>query len=252
MTTPTLSIGPLRPSTVRQIGSSVLTSTDDTGIEAVDAVVQMLRQEIGSMRDQIESLNNIITNVGIQVPMLIASGGNHQAGVVPDPGATAGALKFLREDATWSLLTIATLPQLSRSLAYKSAVQSIADSTHVALTFDTNVADVGGIHSTSVNPTRFTAVATGWHIAQAQIGFAGSAAGTIRQVGISVNGSFVVPVPIARNTPMAVGFQSIVQVAATLSLTAGDYVEFKAFQDSGGALNTYSDGTFGSLTFVSR
>jgi hypothetical protein len=31
------------------------------------------------------------------------SGAGHAAGIVPDPGATAGATRFLREDATWSV-----------------------------------------------------------------------------------------------------------------------------------------------------
>jgi len=36
-----------------------------------------------------------------QLPVMVASGGSHAAGIVPDPGATAGTTKFLREDATW-------------------------------------------------------------------------------------------------------------------------------------------------------
>lgn len=32
-----------------------------------------------------------------------ASGSSHAAGIVPDPGATQGAAKFLREDATWAV-----------------------------------------------------------------------------------------------------------------------------------------------------
>jgi hypothetical protein len=32
-----------------------------------------------------------------------ASGGSHAAGVVPDPGATTGATRYLREDATWAI-----------------------------------------------------------------------------------------------------------------------------------------------------
>ena len=31
-----------------------------------------------------------------------ASGGSHASGIVPDPGATAGSTKYLREDATWA------------------------------------------------------------------------------------------------------------------------------------------------------
>jgi hypothetical protein len=37
----------------------------------------------------------------VSVPILGASGASHQAGIAPDPGATAGATRFLREDATW-------------------------------------------------------------------------------------------------------------------------------------------------------
>lgn len=34
-------------------------------------------------------------------PVFIASGANHAVGYVPDPGATPGTTRFLREDATW-------------------------------------------------------------------------------------------------------------------------------------------------------
>ena len=39
-----------------------------------------------------------------EVPALGASGGSHQAGIAPDPGATAGTKKVLKENATWGLL----------------------------------------------------------------------------------------------------------------------------------------------------
>lgn len=37
-----------------------------------------------------------------QLPVMIASGPSHAAGIAPDPGSTAGSSKFLREDATWA------------------------------------------------------------------------------------------------------------------------------------------------------
>jgi hypothetical protein len=44
-----------------------------------------------------------ITTTGtIGVNTMVASGGAHASGVVPDPGAVAGTSKFLREDATWA------------------------------------------------------------------------------------------------------------------------------------------------------
>lgn len=35
------------------------------------------------------------------ISVFVASGGGHAVGVVPDPGASAGTSKYLREDATW-------------------------------------------------------------------------------------------------------------------------------------------------------
>jgi len=37
-----------------------------------------------------------------QLPVFQASGSGHAQGVVPDPGATAGTARFLREDGTWA------------------------------------------------------------------------------------------------------------------------------------------------------
>lgn len=36
-----------------------------------------------------------------RLPGMVASGASHAAGIVPDPGATAGTAKYLREDGTW-------------------------------------------------------------------------------------------------------------------------------------------------------
>lgn len=38
-----------------------------------------------------------------QLPVFQASGSGHAQGAVPDPGATAGATRFLREDGTWAV-----------------------------------------------------------------------------------------------------------------------------------------------------
>jgi hypothetical protein len=38
----------------------------------------------------------------------VASGASHASGLVPDPGASAGTTRFLREDATWQLISLPT------------------------------------------------------------------------------------------------------------------------------------------------
>lgn len=40
---------------------------------------------------------------GFYVPVMGASGSAHAPGIVPDPGATAGVTRFLREDAVWAV-----------------------------------------------------------------------------------------------------------------------------------------------------
>ncbi len=44
-----------------------------------------------------------VTLVGTDIPAFVASGGSHAPGAVPDPGASAGTTKFLREDASWAI-----------------------------------------------------------------------------------------------------------------------------------------------------
>lgn len=41
--------------------------------------------------------------VAADIPVFVASGSSHKAGGVPDPGATSGTTKYLREDATWGV-----------------------------------------------------------------------------------------------------------------------------------------------------
>lgn len=46
---------------------------------------------------------------GTQVPVFGASGASHSQGAVPDPGATAGSKRYLREDGTWAVPQGSTL-----------------------------------------------------------------------------------------------------------------------------------------------
>ena len=47
--------------------------------------------------------NGAATRTDLSCPNFIASGGSHSAGCTPDPGATPGTTKFLREDASWQV-----------------------------------------------------------------------------------------------------------------------------------------------------
>jgi len=43
-----------------------------------------------------------------QLPLFGASGSGHAKGAVPDPGATAGTVRYLREDGTWTVPAVGT------------------------------------------------------------------------------------------------------------------------------------------------
>lgn len=45
-----------------------------------------------------------VTLIGTDLPVFAASGTGHSAGAVPDPGATAGTTRFLREDGGWAAI----------------------------------------------------------------------------------------------------------------------------------------------------
>ena len=55
-----------------------------------------------------------------QLPVLVGSGTGHSAGAVPDPGATAGTTRYLREDGTWAVVNTssgdATATQIASNL----------------------------------------------------------------------------------------------------------------------------------------
>ena len=70
----------------------------------------------------IPSLDTSIIGSGVfpstRLPPCGASGGSHAAGLVPDPGASAGTTRFLREDCTWVAITGSNATQLQgRALA---------------------------------------------------------------------------------------------------------------------------------------
>lgn len=82
------------------------------------------------------------------------SGNAHEIGFVPDPGATAGALKFLREDATWVSLPT-DLPSIGCSLR-NTANQTYSQGTVYAVLFDSQDFDTHGFHNNSTNKSRIT------------------------------------------------------------------------------------------------
>lgn len=134
-----------------------------------------------------------------------------------------------------------------RTKAYtSSATTSITNNTETAVSFDSEVFDVGALHDPSSNPSRFTVPTggDGLYVVIGQARWTGNGTG-IRSARIYKNGT-----SLQAQNDAASGTTDFtrLEVAALINLVAGDYVELKVLQTSGGALNLL--GTTESDTYL--
>ena len=170
------------------------------------------------------------------------------------PNTVFGGTYISGWSATTDALRLLNTVPTPRSRGRTQTSQSIPNATTTAIAFDGEVfADVGGIHSTTVNNTRFTVPFgfNGAYSINVTVQWAASAAGTVRIVRIYKNGSAMA---WSQKAP------SSVQVSDSISIiddgSEGSYYEVFVYQDSGGALNvlgtdTVVNGTTCSVANVS-
>lgn len=132
--------------------------------------------------------------------------------------------------------------------ATNSGNVAIGSSAWTAITFDTNDWDTGGIHSTSVNTSRFTIPRAGKYVISGTYVIAASTTGS-RYIAIAVNGTRKLNVP-QKPDKSADGTNDGHTLSDILNLNAGDYVELMVFQDSGGSLNVIANGAYCAVAFV--
>lgn len=123
----------------------------------------------------------------------------------------------------------------SGARAYKNASQSIPDVTLTAISWPVESYDTDAYHD-AVTPSRFTVDLDGKYIVGCAVKWDSNTAGT-RAVYVVVNG--------VTGTRRAADFRPasngvVTGVVDSLDLVAGDYVEFYAYQDSGGARDIVS------------
>jgi hypothetical protein len=161
---------------------------------------------------------------------------------VPRTWAAGETITASRLNANISdVLTFLSSPPIVEMNQTVGQSYSSSSTPSVGLTFTTEVVDSDGMHSTSVNTSRCTAVHPGWYEAAGGVGFAANATGS-RGATWAVNGS-------ALNGTFSWLPANASGVAATpartkkLFLNATDYVELWAAQTSGGSLSTSVAGT---------
>lgn len=111
---------------------------------------------------------------------------------------------------------------------------SFAQATTVALSWASHLYDTGGMHSTSVNPTRFTAPSTGIYY---------FAANVVSAVDVE-SFPFILMLYLNNTTEMArsstltiANHQNGIYLASMFNLTAGDYLDVRVFGDKVAAGN---------------
>ena len=111
---------------------------------------------------------------------------------------------------------------------YLSSGFSISQNIDVNITFNATVLDNSSMYANS----KFTVPSTGFYNIQAQLGFAGNATG-VRNTEIFVNGTQMTQ---AQQINAGAGSGAMVYSGITLKLNAGDYIQIKGAQNSGGDL----------------
>jgi len=145
--------------------------------------------------------------------------------VTPDP-VVNNALASAGNSVKWATF------YTTRTYSSVASIISPASSTWTSIPFDTNSYDVGPIHSTSTNNTRFTAPVAATYKVTASVFFQGAGAGNLRAVRVFYNGS----AQLTYTQGAITATYSIVPLIANLTLAKGDYIEIQVFQDSGGTL----------------
>ena len=115
-----------------------------------------------------------------RLPVFGPSGTTHAAGAVPDPGATAGATRFLREDGTWNVPAGSggSATNLAGGAAYTIPYQTAAGATS-----ELSSPTVNGTYFLTEAPTAGAAVAPAWTNAATYLASPAAIGGTTPNAG---------------------------------------------------------------------
>lgn len=118
---------------------------------------------------------------------------------------------------------------------YRNTTQSISSSTWTAIQFNTERFNTGAMWVSGSN-TRITFAVAGRYVVSAGVTFASNATG-VRDVAIYLNGANDIALD-RRGSPGAVDLQ--VSIATIYEFAAGNYIELRAWQNSGVSINAQS------------
>jgi hypothetical protein len=153
------------------------------------------------------------------------------------------------DDQVWllnsgaDLLGIGMVAGVDRTLAptaSRSTSQTITTSTHTKIIFDTVDSDGWNCWDVSPNPTRLTAPLTGRYIITGNVAFEAASSGH-RAINILKNNTLELARSDFNPVSNSIDTHSTVTCHA-VSLTKGDYVELRVWQNSGSDLDILDSG----------
>lgn len=118
---------------------------------------------------------------------------------------------------------------------YRATDQAVSNATETGISWNTELYDTNSFHDNSTNPTRMT-IPTGYggkYLLTASIAYDNNAVGQ-RVAYIHVNNTLAFLSVIANLSATIDTYNTFSYV---MNLSAGDYVETRVYQDSGGSLN---------------
>lgn len=189
----------------------------------------------GTFASTLDATGNFNVNTN-KFSVVAASGNTTVAGTLAVTGTSAftGAVAFSG---------IQTAAAQLRAGVHHNTTQSLTNNTETAVVFNTEDYDVGAMHDTGSNTSRFTVPTggDGLYLLTAAIHFSANATGR-RYARWQKNGSNAIGTwsLISANS---VGGGTTCVLALIWPLVATEYVEVMAYQDSGGALNIGDAGT---------
>ncbi|MEP7234129.1 MAG: hypothetical protein ABI778_02420 [Ignavibacteriota bacterium] len=152
------------------------------------------------------------------VPVMVASGASHAAGIAPDPGVTSGTTKFLREDATWAA------PPATTSISHLGANTGINSTS-------TNFLQFGGFGDNGIENKTQIVITRAATLQNLYINLtAAPGAGASKTVTVRVNG-----VNTALTVTVAGAATAGNNTANTVSVAAGDLLSIQVIHSAGPA-----------------
>jgi hypothetical protein len=118
---------------------------------------------------------------------------------------------------------------------YRATDQAVSNATETGISWNTELYDTNSFHDNSTNPTRMT-IPTGYggkYLLTASIAYDNNAVGQ-RVAYIHVNNTLAFLSAIANVSATIDAYNTF---SYAMNLSAGDYVETRVYQDSGGSLN---------------